>query len=132
LFPWAASSPDLASTATTRMQDLQKRRGYLDATHLPGRSALEPCWIASRLAPGNVRHLALSHGTEPEEAEEVFAIAPLVRRTRRGHYAAFSRTQPGRLLVIIFEMKVKGVVRVIAGWDMDSAERRYYQRHRRG
>lgn len=81
---------------------------------------------------GNVLHLGLGHGIEPEEAEEVFAIAPLFRRTRRGHYAAFGRTQSGRLLVIVFEMKIEGVVRVITGWDMGAAERRYYQRHRRG
>ena len=75
-------------------------------------------------------HLALRHGIEPEEAEEVFAIAPVFRRTRRGHYAAFGPSLSGRLLVIIFERKAKGTVRVITGWDMDAAERRYYLRHR--
>ena len=79
---------------------------------------------------GNVVHLALRHGIEPEEAEEVFAIAPVFRRTRRGHYAAFGPSLSGRLLVIIFERKAKGTVRVITGWDMDAAERRYYLRHR--
>lgn len=81
---------------------------------------------------GNILHLALGHGIEPEEAEEVFAVAPLFRRTKRGHYAAFGRLLSGRLLVIVFERKAKGLVRVITGWDMDAAERRYYQRHRKG
>ena len=81
---------------------------------------------------GNVLHLALGHGIEPEEAEEVLAIAPLVRRTKGGHYAAFGRTLPGRLLVIVFEMKPRKVVRVITGWDMNVAERRYYVRNREG
>ena len=81
---------------------------------------------------GNILHLALGHGIEPEEAEEVFAVAPLFRKTRLGHYAAFGRTESGRLLVIVFEKKSAGTVRVITGWDMDVAERRYYQRHRRG
>lgn len=81
---------------------------------------------------GNVLHLALGHGIEPEEAEEVFALTPLFRKTRREHYVAFGPTRAGRLLVIVFEKKVRGVIRVITGWDMDVAERRYYQRHRKG
>lgn len=81
---------------------------------------------------GNVLHLALGHGIEPEEAEEAFAVAPLFRKTRRGHYAVFGPTQAGRLLVIVFEMKKAGLVRVITGWDMAGSERRYYQQHRKG
>lgn len=79
---------------------------------------------------GNVLHLALGHGIEPTEAEEVFAVAPVFRRTRRGHYAAFGRTRAGRLLVMVFEKRPKGLIRVITGWDMDVAERRYYLRQR--
>ncbi|MGD0266346.1 MAG: BrnT family toxin [Candidatus Methylomirabilota bacterium] len=80
---------------------------------------------------GNVVHLALGHGIEAEEAEEVFAVSPLYRRTKRGHYAAFGPSRAGRLLVLVFEMKGKGLARVIIGWDMDRAERRYYQQQRR-
>ena len=79
---------------------------------------------------GNVLHLALGHGIEPEEAEEVFAVAPFYRRTRRGHYAAFGPTTAGRLLVLVFARRPSGLVRVITGWDMDTAERRYYRRER--
>jgi uncharacterized DUF497 family protein len=79
---------------------------------------------------GNELHLALRHGIEPEEAEEVVAGCPLVRKTRRGHYAAFGRSQSGRLLVIIIELRAGGVARVITGWDMRTAERRYYLNHR--
>jgi len=78
---------------------------------------------------GNVVHLALRHGIEPEEAEEVFAVAPVFRRTKRGHYAAFGPSRSGRLMVIVFEKKTRGIVRVITGWDMGTAERRYYLRH---
>ena len=81
---------------------------------------------------GNVLHLALRHGIEPEETEEVFAVAPHIRKTKRGHYAAFGPTQSGRLIVIVFEWKAKGTVRVITGWDMDAGERRYYLAHRKG
>ena len=80
---------------------------------------------------GNVVHVTLGHGIEPEEAEEVFAVAPVYRKTTRGHYAAFGPTRAGRLLVVVFEMKGQGLARVITGWDMDSAERRYYQQQRR-
>ncbi len=81
---------------------------------------------------GNVLHLALGHGIEPEEAEEVLTVAPLIRKTKRGHYAAFGPSQSGRLMVIVFEWKTEGIVRVITGWDMDASERRYYLRHRKG
>jgi uncharacterized protein len=80
---------------------------------------------------GNVVHVTLGHGIEPEEAEEVFAVSPVYRKTKRGHYAAFGPTRAGRLLVVVFEMKGKGLARVITGWDMDSAEGRYYQQQRR-
>ena len=61
----------------------------------------------------------------------MFAVAPLFRRTRRGHSAAFGPTLSGRLLVVVFERKPGGIARVITGWDMETAERRYYQRYRR-
>lgn len=79
---------------------------------------------------GNVLHLALGHGIEPEEAEEVFAVAPWFWRTGRGHYAAFGPTASGRLLVIVFAIGPGAVARAITGWDMDTAERRYYRRQR--
>ena len=79
---------------------------------------------------GNILHIALRHGIEPEEAEEVLALAPLIRRTKRGHYAAFGRTDSGRLLVIVFERRKESLVRVITGWDMNDVERRYYVRHK--
>ena len=76
---------------------------------------------------GNELHLALGHGIEPEEAEEVLALGPVVRRARKGHYAAFGPTVHGRLLVVIFERRPKGIVRVITGWDMKDSERRWYR-----
>lgn len=81
---------------------------------------------------GNELHLALGHGIEPDEAEEVFVGRPLFRRTKRGHYAAFGPARSGRLLVVVFEYKAGGIARPITGWDMDTAERRYYQAHRGG
>jgi hypothetical protein len=80
---------------------------------------------------GDILHLALHHGIEPEEAEEAFAVTPIFRKTKRGHYTAFGPTRSGRLLVVVFEYQGRGRVRVITGWDMNAAERRCYQRQRR-
>ena len=79
---------------------------------------------------GNELLLTLGHGIEPDEAEQVFAGTPLFRRTKRGHYAALGPASSGRLLVIVFELKGHAVARPITGWDMSTAERRYFQAHR--
>jgi uncharacterized protein len=79
---------------------------------------------------GNVVHLELGHGIKPEEAEEVFAVGPLFRRTKRGHYAAMGPTAEGRYMVVIFELKENSVARVITGWDMDRTEIRYWNKQR--
>ena len=79
---------------------------------------------------GNVLHLELGHGIKPEEAEEVFVNKPLFRRTKKGHYVAFGSTGDGRYSTMVFEMKNKGVVRPITGWDMKRAEIQYYKKHR--
>ena len=81
---------------------------------------------------GNELHLALGHGIEPEEAEQVLALSPLVKKTKKGHYAAIGPTAAGRLLVIVFEIRGQGQIREITGWDMKKSEHRYYQRHRKG
>ena len=41
---------------------------------------------------GNVIHLELGHGIKPDEAEEVFAVSPLFRKTKRRHYVAMGPT----------------------------------------
>ena len=81
---------------------------------------------------GNSQHIALGHGIEPAEAEEVFARNPLFRMTRRGHYAAMGPTFDGRHLVLVFEMKGKGIAGVITGWDMSDSEKRYYSESKKG
>jgi uncharacterized DUF497 family protein len=81
---------------------------------------------------GNSQHLALGYGIEPSEAEEAFARNPLFRKTKRGHYAAMGPTFGGRYPVLVFEMKGRGVARVITGWDMSDSERRYYSKSKKG
>ena len=79
---------------------------------------------------GNVFHLEFGHGITPEEVEQVFVHKPLFRRTKKKHYAAFGSTAAGRYLTVVFELKLKGVVRVITGWDMKRSEIQYYKRQR--
>lgn len=79
---------------------------------------------------GNSLHLQLGHGIEPEEAEDVFAIKPLFRMTKKGHYVVFGPTSEGRYPAIIFDLKPKGLARPITGWDMSRTEIRYYKKHR--
>jgi len=77
---------------------------------------------------GNAIHLALGHGIEIDEAEEVFAVKPLFRKTKKGHYICMGSTLGGRYLTLVFELKSKQIARVITGWDMTNAERKYYRK----
>ncbi len=79
---------------------------------------------------GNVVHIELGHGIKPEEAEEVFAVKPLFRKTKRGHYAAMGPTIDGRFLTIVFELKGNGIARIITGWDMEQAEKKYWRKYK--
>jgi uncharacterized DUF497 family protein len=76
----------------------------------------------------NSQHIELGHGIQPPEAEEVFCVGPLFRKTKRGHYVAMGPTLGGRHLVLIFEFKKKGIARVITGWDMNDREKKFYLR----
>ena len=80
---------------------------------------------------GNVVHLELGHGIKPEEAEEVFAVKPFFRKTKRGHYVAMGPTGDGRFLTIVFELKGSGIARIITGWDMEQAEKKYWRTHKK-
>ena len=77
---------------------------------------------------GNVLHLKLRHGIEPEEVEEVFVTKSLFWRTKKGHYVVFGPTSAGRYLTIIFDLKPKGVIRPITGWVTKRTEIQYYKR----
>ena len=77
---------------------------------------------------GNTLHIELGHGIMPGDAEEVFAVRPLFRKTKRGHYLAMGPTIDGRHLTVVFELEKGGVVRVITGWDMKDSEKRYYRK----
>ena len=79
---------------------------------------------------GNVVHIELGHGITPEEVEEVFAVKPLFRKTKKGHYVVPGPTLYRRYLTIVFEMKKDSIARVITGWDMTQAEKNYWRKQR--
>ena len=78
----------------------------------------------------NISHLRMRHGVEPEETEEVLAAHPMLRRGKRGRYAAIGPTLGGRYLTVVFQCRVGGVARVITAWDSIDAEKRRYRRER--
>ena len=79
-----------------------------------------------------VEKLAVKHGVEIHEVEEVLNSKPHVRKVGRGHvkgenvYAAFGRAEGGRYLVIFYIKKAAAAVLPISARDMDEGERNYY------
>jgi uncharacterized DUF497 family protein len=65
------------------------------------------------------------------EVEEVFAVAPYLRRGRGGRYLAYGPTTDGRYLFVVFALPAKGVVRVITARDMTRRQRAEYRRRKR-
>jgi uncharacterized DUF497 family protein len=60
------------------------------------------------------------HGVSFEEAVETFFSDYEVRRNKRfrDRYQLIGRTEGGRRLRIIFQLKPKKVVRIITGWPL--------------
>ena len=79
---------------------------------------------------GNALHIELGHGILQAEAEEVFAVRPLFRKTKKGHYLIMGPTIDGRYLTVVFELKKGSTARVITGWDIKDSEKRYYRKHK--
>ncbi len=76
----------------------------------------------------NALHIELRHGILQAEAEEVFAVNPFFRKTKKGHYTVMGPTMDGRYLTVVFELKKGRIARVITGWDMKDSEKRYYRK----
>jgi uncharacterized DUF497 family protein len=79
-----------------------------------------------------VEKLEAKHNVTPEEAEEVFAGRPEIKRMNRGHfrgedvYRALGQTEAGRYLVVFFIHKVTNEALVLSARDMDKKERKGY------
>jgi len=76
--------------------------------------------------------LETEHNVTPEEAEEVFADRPKIRKMNRGRfrgedvYRAMGRTASGRYLVVFFIHKMTNEALILSARNMDKKERKSY------
>lgn len=70
------------------------------------------------------------HNVSAVEAEQCFAN-PHTRRRVGDDLLMLGMTDAGRMLLLIYEQKVRGVVRVYSAREMTSNERRTYRRNAR-
>jgi uncharacterized DUF497 family protein len=81
---------------------------------------------------GNSNKNLLKHNVQNWECEQVFFNKPLLVLEDPGHsvlekrWAAFGKTDSGRLLVVIFTMRGNSL-RVISARGMNSKERKFYE-----
>lgn len=84
---------------------------------------------------GNREKNWVKHRVTIEECEQVFVNIPLLIVDDPGHsgqeqrYAAFGRTNNGRLLFIIFTRRDEQI-RIISARDQDKKERRQYEQEK--
>lgn len=84
--------------------------------------------------PAIVDKLVSKHGVLPEEVEDVLYSQPYVRRMERGDrpgedmYAALGQSAGGRYLIVFFIYKHTREALVVSARDMDSRERKIYER----
>jgi uncharacterized DUF497 family protein len=76
--------------------------------------------------------LAVKHGVETDEVEQVLFSKPHVRLFEKGHikdenlYTAYGQTQTGRYLIVFFVLKNSTAALPISARDMTRSERKYY------
>ena len=81
-----------------------------------------------------VEKLAIKHGVEKTEVEEVLSNRPRFRFASKGNragedvYSAMGQTDAGRYLIVFFIRKSNRRALIISARDMDRAERRNYGR----
>jgi hypothetical protein len=81
---------------------------------------------------GNINKNLIEHNVEDWECEQVFFNEPLIvlddpkDSLVEQRWAAFGRTEAGRLLVVIFTKRGK-LLRVISARDMNRKEIRFYE-----
>ena len=86
--------------------------------------------------PDIVEKLATKHHVSMEEAEEVFFNHPRFRFVELGYrsgedvYSTMGPTDAGRYLIVFFIHKPNNVALVLSARDMDSKERRLYEKRR--
>jgi uncharacterized DUF497 family protein len=81
---------------------------------------------------GNIDKNLVKQNVENWECEQLFFNKPLLVLEDSKHslsekrWAAFGRTDSGRLLVVIFAQR-NNLIRVISARDMNSRERKFYE-----
>jgi uncharacterized DUF497 family protein len=81
---------------------------------------------------GNIDKNLVKHSVTNLECEQVFFNEPLIILADPKHsfaekrYAAFGKTDKGRLLAVIFAKRGK-LLRVISARDLNSRERKFYE-----
>lgn len=83
---------------------------------------------------GNSEKNRIKHNVENWECEQIFFNDPLIilddpkHSIREKRFAAFGRTDTGRILAVIFTMRGK-LIRVISARDMSRKERNFYEKN---
>jgi len=83
-----------------------------------------------------VEKLAVKHGVEMDEVEDVLFTKPYVRLFEKGHikgenlYAAYGQTNAGRYLIVFFVLKNRTAALPISARDMTQSERKYYDKQK--
>ncbi len=81
---------------------------------------------------GNINKNLIKHDVENWECEQVFLDERLIILADPEHsiaerrYAAFGRTDAGRLLVVVFTRRGE-LLRIISARDMNRRERKFYE-----
>lgn len=71
------------------------------------------------------------HGVTAWEAESCFFREPDIRK--KGEvFLLMGPTDEGRILLVVFERKPHGVIRIYSARDLDEDEKRIYRRRKRG
>lgn len=86
-------------------------------------------WLEDVAEKLDVKHRVMS-----DEVEQVFDNQPRIKRMNKGHfrgedvYRALGQTDAGRYLVVFFIHKLSREALILSARDMDSKERRSYER----
>lgn len=83
-----------------------------------------------------IEKLAVKHGVEIDEVEQVLFSNPHMRLSEKGHmkgenlYAAYGQTRSGRYLIVFFVLKQHAAALPISARDMTQVERKYYDKQK--
>jgi uncharacterized DUF497 family protein len=76
----------------------------------------------------NEERLLSAHDVSALEAEECFLNAHTTRKASNEAYLLLGKTDGGRMLLLVYQQKATGVVRVYSAREMTEKERRAYRR----